>query len=95
MKQIGTEIMSDWPINAYTLREILHNLGFKESEEGKFVFTGNPELLDSYPMTLEDDGMGYGIKEQFIIESDPCIHLDEKSGLNVFNVFRYGYRQTD
>ena len=33
MKQIGTEIMSDWPVNAYTLREILYDLGFKESKE--------------------------------------------------------------
>lgn len=95
MKQIGTEVMSDWPVNAYTLREILHDLGFKESREGEFVFTGNPELLDSYPITLEDDGMGYGIKEQFIVESDSFIYTDEKSGLNVFNLFRDGYRQTD
>ena len=39
--------------------------------------------------------MGYGIKGQFIVESDSFIYTDEKSGLNVFNLFRDGYRQTD
>ena len=95
MKQIGTEIMSDWPINAHTLREILHDLGFKESRKGEFIFTGNPELLDSYPMTLEDDGMAYGVRPMFIIEVDKEIYEDSESNLKVFNLFRYGYRQTD
>ena len=90
MKQIGTDFQG-WPINALTLREILHKLGFVETLSGEFTFTDNPELLDSYPLTLEDDGMAYGIKPMFITEVDNEIYEDDDSNLNVFNLFRDGY----
>ena len=93
MKQIGTDFQG-WPINALTLREILHKLGFIENSPGEFII-GNLELLDSYPMTLEDDGMAYGIKPMFITEVDNEIYEDDDSNLNVFNLFRDGYRQND
>lgn len=93
MKQIGTDFQG-WPINALTLREILHKLGFIENNPGEFII-GNLELLDSYPMTLEDDGMAYGIKPMLITEVDNEIYEDEDSKLKVFNLFRDGYRQND
>jgi hypothetical protein len=51
--------------------------------------------LDSYPLTLEDDGMAYGIKPMFITEVDNEIYEDKDSKLKVFNLFRDGYRQND
>lgn len=89
MKQIGTDFQG-WPINALTLREILQRLGFIEYLPGEFTI-GNLELLDSYPLTLEDDGMAYGIKPMFITEVDNEIYEDEVSHLNVFNLFRDEY----
>ena len=93
MKQIGTDFQG-WPINALTLREVLYKLGFIENSPGEFII-GNLELLDSYPMTLEDDGMAYGIKPMLITEVDNEIYEDDKSNINVFNLFRDGYRQND
>lgn len=93
MKQIGIDFQG-WPVNALTLREILQKLGFIETLSGDFSFD-NPELLDSYPITYEDDGMAYGIKPMFITEVDNVIYEDEDSKLKVFNLFRDGYRQVD
>lgn len=88
MKQIGTEIASDWPIKAHTLREILYSLGFKESKTGEFVLTENLELLDTYPMLLEDDGMGYGINPKFVVEvNDMTYSNDNFNNETVFNLF--------
>lgn len=96
MKQIGIDFQG-WPINALTLREILHKLGFEEDSEVIYLVKGenSNELLDSYPLTLEDDGMAYGIKPMLITEVDNEIYEDEESNLNVFNLFRDGYRQND
>lgn len=93
MKQIGTDFQG-WPINALTLREILHKLGFTERNQGEFIMY-DEYLLDSYPLTLEDDGMAYGIKPMLITEVDNEIYEDDDSNLNVFNLFRDGYRQND
>lgn len=92
MKQINTEVMSDWPIYAYTLREILKELGFEEDNK-TITLIKNEEtnkLLNSYPITLEDDGMGYGVEPRFITEVSSEIY--ENFGLNVFNLFRNVYR---
>lgn len=93
MKQIGIDFQG-WPINVLTLREILQRLGFIEYLPGEFTI-GNLELLDSYPLTLEDDGMAYGIKPMFITEVDNETYKDDESKLKVFNLFRDGYRQHD
>lgn len=85
MKQIGIDFQG-WPINALTLREILHRLGFIENNPGEFIIK-NLELLDSYPLTFEDDGMAYGIKPMFITEVNNEIYEDNKTELNVFNLF--------
>ncbi len=96
MKQIGTDFQG-WPVNALTLREILHKLGFEEDSKTITLVKGEDsnKLLDSYPLTLEDDGMAYGIKPMFITEVDNEIYEDDESNLNVFNLFRDGYRQND
>ena len=91
MKKINTEVMSGFPIYALTLREILENLGFESGNDYIFKFTGDLELLDSYPLTLEDDGMGYGVNPKFITEISSSIYLDKESELRVFNLFGEKY----
>ena len=96
MKQIGIDFQG-WPINVLTLREILHKLGFEEDSKTITLIKDehNNELLDSYPLTLEDDGMAYGIKPMLITEVDNEIYKYDDFNLNVFNLFRDGYRQND
>lgn len=92
MKQIGTEVMSDWPVYALTLRELLTEIGFEISEcEDKIDFVCghlDRNLLDAYPMLLEDDGMGYGVNEKFITDSiSTDVYYNENVKEDVFNVF--------
>ena len=68
MIQIGNDFQG-WPINTYTLRNILKMLGFEEAD-GKISMNADNELLDAYPMLLEDDGMGYGVRPEYITEVD-------------------------
>lgn len=84
-----------WPVVGRTLREILERIGFKESN-GKLELELNDsseKLLNSYPRLLEDDGMGYGVDEEFITVVDNDVYETEVGGENisVFNVFREKY----
>lgn len=48
-----------------TLREGLMNIGFKEDKENnRFYIENDNKMLDTYPLILEDDGMGYGAKNR-------------------------------
>ena len=82
MIQIGTDFQG-WPVRAMTLREILECLGFEEDSR-TITLAKNEEtsrLLDSYPYLLEDDGMGYGVKGEYITEASSDIW--EKKVLSV------------
>ena len=68
MKTISYDFQG-WPMNALTLWEILEKLGFKK-EGNKVVGEISEDLLNAYPVLLEDDGMGYGVNQQYIIEVD-------------------------
>ena len=68
MKQIGTDFQG-WPINAYTLEDILKSLGFNEDEKSWSISKDSP-LLKAYPLLLTDDGMGYGVHPEFVTEAD-------------------------
>ena len=70
-----------WPIYKLTLREILTGLG-GIVVDGKWEF--NPEIMDVYPVTLEDDGMGYGINEMFISEASFGKDANGKYYINLF-----------
>lgn len=73
MEQIGTDFQG-WPINKLTLEEILQKMGAIKVRDIKgndiFGFNTNDSVLNSYPRTLEDDGMGYGVNEKFITSVD-------------------------
>ena len=64
-----------------------------QREESIAMYDEN--LLNSYPLTFEDDGMAYGVKPMLITEADNVVYEDDKSKLKVFNLFRDGYRQND
>ena len=51
-----------WPIRKMTVREILDALGVYDYK------IKNENVLDKYPLLLKDDGMGYGVYEQYINE---------------------------
>ena len=71
MIQIGTDF-DGWPVNAMTLREILRELGFEEDSETITLIKSEEtnRLLDAYPYLIRDDGMGYGVKGQYVTELD-------------------------
>lgn len=96
MKQIGIDFQG-WPINIMTLKEILLKLGFEEDSKTITLTKGEKtnELLNSYPILLEEDRMGYGVKPMFIGEVNRLVYKDRDSDLNVFNLFRYVYRNNE
>lgn len=56
-----------WGIYQMNVREILQGLGC-ELIDGKWVIDDNDPRLDNYPRRLKDDGMGYGVDEERIVE---------------------------
>lgn len=83
-----------WPVYKHSLRSILLDLGFNEIEhDGKKYLSieVTDKLLDAYPITLEDDGMGYGINKKYITEASKEIYKDEETKDEVFNLFIEAY----
>ena len=70
------EDFQGWPIYGLTLREVLKELGF-ETKDGLFSISDDSEILDAYPRLLEDDGMGYGVDEQFLTVGDDYVYDTE------------------
>ena len=90
--QISEEVMGGWPLFTSTLRDILEELGFKE-EGGKLsieLTEKNNLLLDSFVRLLTDDGMGYGVSPEYIVEVDNEPYETTIAGekVNVINFFR-------
>lgn len=80
-----------WPIYAQKFKEILKELGFEDDGEKIYLKHNekNDTLLESYPRILTDDGMGYGVGEEYISETDNDIYEDiiGNKNVSVFNVF--------
>lgn len=68
MIQIGTDFQG-WPIKAYTVEEILRQIGAEETDSVFIIKKDNP-ILKAYPRLLEDDGMAYGVNPQYVTEVD-------------------------
>lgn len=81
-----------WPIYAQKLKEILLELGFEDDGEKIYLKHDekNDALLESYPRILTDDGMGYGVSEEYVSEVDKDTYEDNigEKKVNVFNIFR-------
>lgn len=76
-----------WPIFKMTLKELLLGLGGKE-EDNKIIFDANDPSMKIYPTLLEDDGMGYGVNEQCIVEADVFKSNEENADKIYVNIFR-------
>lgn len=76
-----------WPIFKMNLKEVLLELGGKE-EDGKIVFDANDPSMKIYPTLLEDDGMGYGVNEQCIVEAEVFKSNEEDDDTIYVNIFR-------
>lgn len=81
MKQINYDFQG-WPTYIMTLKEILMELGFTENE-GKLSIDSNNEILNAYPRLLTDDGMGYGVDEEYITEVGNYIYEIDLDSLKV------------
>lgn len=75
MKHIGRDFQG-WPVDAMTLEEILKDLGFKENKNSWSISKKAP-ILKAYPRILEDDGMGYGVNAEYVVEADRAIYDQE------------------
>lgn len=62
-----------WPVEKTNMREIINNIFHPETIEvnGKkyIAIPEDSEILNQFPLILEDDGMGYGVHEQYITET--------------------------
>lgn len=65
---INYEVMGGWPVYKRTFKELLLQLGAIQ-ENGLIGFIETDPMLDSYPITVEDDGMGYGANEMYFTEA--------------------------
>lgn len=78
---IGTDSQG-WPLYKLNLRDILIQLG-ANIVNGRIGFDENNCILDIYPTRLIDDGMGYGVGEQYVVDAEvfqceneePIIHI--------------------
>ena len=69
-----------WPEYKMNLREVLVGLGGRV-EEGKIVFDLDSPMMEVYPSILVDDGMGYGVDENVIVEASADA---ERHSINIF-----------
>lgn len=88
MKRIG-ENFQGWPIKAMTLREIIDALDLTyTTDDGMEVLRSEKtDILNSYPVVLEDDGMGYGVNPRYVIETNDKFYDNKELGEKTFNIF--------
>ena len=63
-----------WPICKLTFKELLDELGLVDENGEVHIKSDNP-ILDVFPIRVRDDGMGYGIDDQYFISAS---YTDEK-----------------
>lgn len=74
-----------WPICKKNIRDILKYLGL-ELINGKWQIDDSDERLNIFPKKLNDDGMGYGVNEEWITEVD--VHMSNEQIPHSFcNIF--------
>ena len=65
-----------------TLRKALLNIGFKEDKKNnRFYIENDNKLLNTVPLILQDDGMGYGTRNRKM--TDFYLSGDEKGNSEV------------
>jgi len=76
-----------WPERKMGLRLLLESIGVNLQEingEKYYVIKADSKILDTYPTILEDDGMGYGVNEQFIVDTNCSNNEDEETYCHFF-----------
>lgn len=81
MEEIGFDF-EGWAMYKLNLMDILRDLGAEEfmcGDKKVIGFLSDEPFLSTYPTTLEDDGMGYGVRECWItnaaVHSNGKIHI--------------------
>lgn len=72
-----------WPVFKMNFQEILMALGGKV-ENNKIVFDLNDPIMKAYPVSFEDDGMAYGVKECVFT----CVDVDKHANETNIHFFR-------
>ena len=76
-----------WPNRKMDLRSILEAIGFGVYEvngEKVFGIKSDAKVLSTFPTKLEDDGMGYGVHEQFVVSVTSSEDEDDKQYCHLF-----------
>jgi hypothetical protein len=75
-----------WPIRKMSLKDILEYSGLFTHDIEKSIYFINDDapVLNIYPTTLEDDGMGYGINEKFISDFTYVPLESNEDRINIF-----------
>lgn len=77
----------NWPIHKMNLRDIISKFMTFNKNTNKYEISNDNPILDIYPVTLEDDGMGYGVNEKYIFECN--LFNDEISNEHKLYIFLY------
>jgi len=59
-----------WPNYKMNIRDIIQKFGATLNKETNKWEIPESEGLDIFPLTMEDDGMGYGVNHKYIISVD-------------------------
>ena len=59
-----------WPLEKMSFKDILLKLGAVYNLNTNKYEIEKTDKLDTYPVVLEDDGMGYGVNPQYIVEME-------------------------
>jgi len=76
-----------WPVRKVTLGEMLESIGFRKADRDGEVYyemKADSPIFDVYPSILEDDGMGYGVNERYVTESNVGHDVSGNPYVNVF-----------
>lgn len=74
-----------WPVYKQTVRDMLESFGLKLID-GKWQIEDTDPILDVYPLKLNDDGAGYGVNQEYIIEVG-AHHADERCNKDFCTIF--------
>ena len=67
--------MEGWPLSKASISDIIELLGGKLNKEtDTWEIPNDPRFDTVYPRTLEDDGMGYGVNEMYVVDVDPNLN---------------------
>jgi len=82
---INYEVMGGWPVCKMNLRDVLKGFGATYNEQTNNWEIPESEKLDVYPRRLTDDGMGYGVDMEYLVEVS--LFDDKENNRTYCNIF--------